>query len=537
MPIPRYYWENVKGKELIEVLDYIIDNSITPPQDLPVASTTQLGVVALAEDVEVGNERVITSNLLAIALDDLAIEEMYKLEPVEFDVEDVPVGRTEYYIENGRVEHVGWMDWLNGIFDNDLDPGNYSFLVSTIRSSETSIVVQTIDIMYTADGTQVRPVSRVIRSFIGETFLGVRFLQVNHTGIGAPTANSIMATPGSTYTDMDTGKRYVTTGVPDDGYFTVSNWVEDVPPEVPKASMSAYGTVRLTDTLEYDSLYVPTSEAILNYVADNKLYALANIKPSFTSFPLGKTEYFIMNGNDNHIDWISWLNTLTGITNEGFNYSFKISTFKTVATGTSRTIQEIIVYLAFNASTYNKVMLVTRIFNGTTLAQTRIDAVNNMGYGTPSANNCFALPGSIYTNISTGIQYKATGTPTAGNFVTNGWTQLAPAETKTLREVAIILQKTSSGWSVSYPYGSDGISYTIVETAIAISYSPSFSTQPLIKLSNSSIGHTGTSLSVKIFNSFLGSVQLVIEKSDGSVVNTADVETNNVIHFSASTYL
>lgn len=68
MPIPIYYWDNVKGKDLIEVLDYIVDNSVPPPQDIPVASTEQLGVVSIAEDIEIGEERVATSNLVALAI-------------------------------------------------------------------------------------------------------------------------------------------------------------------------------------------------------------------------------------------------------------------------------------------------------------------------------------------------------------------------------------------------------------------------------------------------------------------------------------
>lgn len=71
MPIPSSMWNKVKSKDLIEVIDYSMDNATPPPQDLPVASIDELGVVSLAEEIEEGNERVATSNLVALALNGL----------------------------------------------------------------------------------------------------------------------------------------------------------------------------------------------------------------------------------------------------------------------------------------------------------------------------------------------------------------------------------------------------------------------------------------------------------------------------------
>lgn len=384
MPLPEEYYGKVKLKELIETIDYAMENATVHPQDLPVASVDQLGVVALAEEVEVGNEKVITSNLLSISLDNITI---------------------------------------------------------------------------------------------------------------------------------------------------------------PEATLDDFGTVKLSDSIEEGNTNVPTSEVVFNYVEDNItpinnkiLYGLSNITPSTLSFDMGRTEYFLMNGNTNHSAWITWLNAITGVTNEAFNYSFKISTTKVLSSGTSRTIQEITVYLAFNNSTYNKVMDVTRIFNGSTLANTRIDAVNNMGYGTPTITNCFALPGSIYTDISTGVQYKATGTPTSGNFVTNIYTVI-PTQTKTLTSLSMILTRTSSGWTSTTPYGS-GISYVAGAAQFTFSYATAFTTPPLITVSTSAMLSPGSKNVTPIISSNSTSSTVVFFlASDGGAISFSDVPTGSQVHFSASTYL
>lgn len=198
MPLPNEYYGKVKLKELIETFDYAMDNATPPPQDLPIASTTQLGVVALASVIEPDNEMVATSNLVSEAI-------KYIIDPTLPSDVAFPEGRTEYKVDSNSEEYEEWEDWIATV-SGVLPPSGLIFDISTIYI-EGSDPIQKVNIYYNSNEDRFTPIMTVHRLLkVGDTD-PERIELPTITKSGSPTSNNY-AVKGTIYVDTSTGNRY-----------------------------------------------------------------------------------------------------------------------------------------------------------------------------------------------------------------------------------------------------------------------------------------------------------------------------------------